>query len=67
MGAIFKEIKLRLDQVLKRYYKFAKLWGLNSKRLIKYILWDYKIKLKPRTILKFFLVHKLMKIKNLAL
>ena len=67
VGATFKEIEFRIDQVLKRYYKFTKLQGLNSKRLIKYILWDYKIKLKPKTILKFFLVYKLIETKNTAL
>ena len=51
--------------MLKKYYKFAKLQGLNSKRLTEYILWDYKIKLKPKTILKFFLVYKLIKTENL--
>ena len=65
--ATFKEIEFRLDQMLKRYYKFAKLQGLSSKRLAKYILWDYKIKLKPKTILKFFLVYKLTETKNAAL
>jgi hypothetical protein len=63
----YKEIKLKLDYILKRYYKFAKLWSLNSKRLIEYVLWDYKIDLKPRIILKFFLTYKLMKTENLAL
>ena len=36
-------------------------------RFIKYKLWDYKINLKLRTILKFFLTYKLMEIENLAL
>ena len=56
-----------MDYILKRYYKFAKLWNLNSKRLIKYILWDYKIKLKLGTALKFYLIYKLTETKNLAL
>ena len=51
----------------KRYYKFIKLWGLNSKRLVEYILWDNKIKFKPRTTPKFFLVYKLIETENLAL
>ena len=34
---------------------------------MKYILQDYKIKLKLKTILKFFLVYKLIKLKNLVL
>ena len=67
MGVIYKETKLKLDYILKRYYKFAKLWSLNSKRLIKYILWDYKINLKLKIILKFFLIYKLTETKNLTL
>ena len=63
----YKEAKLKLNYILKRYYKFAKLWSLDSKRLIKYILWDYKINLKLGITLKFFLIYKLMEIKNLAL
>ena len=34
---------------------------------MKYILQDYKINLKLRTIPKFFLIYKLIKIENLAL
>ena len=67
MGAIYKEIKLKLDYILKSYYKFVKLESLNSKRLIEYILQDYEIDLKPKIILKFFPIYKLMEIKNLAL
>ena len=67
VGVIYEETKFKLDYILKRYYKFAKLQSLNSERLIKYILWDYKIDLKPKIILKFFLIYKLMEIENLAL
>ena len=67
MGAIYKEAKLKMDYILKRYYKFAKLWSLNSERLVKHILQDNKIKLKLRTVLKFYPIYKLIKIKNLAL
>ena len=56
-----------MDYILKKYYKFAKLWSPNSERLIKYILQDYKIKLKLKTMLKFFSVYKLTEIKNLTL
>ena len=56
-----------MDYILKRYYKFAKLQSLNSKRLIKYILQDYKIKLKLKTVLKFYPIYKLIEIKNLSL
>ena len=67
VGATFKEAELKIDQVLKKYYKFAKLQGPNSKRFAEYIPQDYKIKLKLGTTPKFFLVYKLMEIKNLAL
>ena len=56
-----------MDYILKRYYKFTKLQSLNSKRLVKYILQDYKIKFKLEIILKFYPIYKLMEIKNLAL
>ena len=56
-----------MDYILKRYYKFAKLWSLNSEKLVKYILWDYKINLKLEITLKFFPIYKLMEMENLAL
>ena len=56
-----------MDYILKRYYKFAKLWSLNSERLVKYILQDYKIKLKLGTTPKFYPIYKLTEIENLAL
>ena len=67
MEAIYEEAELKIDYILKRYYKFTKLWSLDSERLVKYILWDYKINLKLETVLKFFLIYKLIKIENLAL
>ena len=63
----YKEVKLKLDYILKRYYKFIKLQSLDSKKLIKYILQDYKINLKLGIILKFFLIYKLTETENLAL
>ena len=56
-----------MDYILKKYYKFAKLWSPDSERLIKYILQDYEIELKLETALKFYLIYKLMETKNLAL
>ena len=56
-----------MDYIPKKYYKFAKLQSLDSKRLVKYILWDYKIKLKLRTVPKFYPIYKLTEIENLAL
>ena len=49
------------------YYKFTKLQSLDSKKLMKYILWDYKIDLKLETVLKVFPIYKLMETENLAL
>ena len=63
----YKEAKLKLNYILKKYYKFAKLWSLNSEKLAEYILWDYKIDLKLKTVLKFFLIYKLTETENLAL
>ena len=56
-----------MDYILKRYFKFTKLQSLDSKRLVKYTPQNYKIKLEPRTVLKFYLIYKLIKIENLAL
>ena len=63
----YEKTKLKLNYILKRYYKFIKLWSLDSERLVEYILWDYKIDLKLGTILKFFLIYKLIEIENLTL
>ena len=65
--ATYKEAKFKLDYILKRYYKFAKLQSLDSERLTKYVLWDYEINLKLETTPKFFLIYKLMETENLAL
>ena len=65
--AIYKEVEFKIDYILKRYYKFTKLQSLNSKRLAKYILQDYKIKLKLKTVLKFYPIYKLIETENLAL
>ena len=56
-----------MDYIPKKYHKFAKLQSLDNKRLAKYILQDYKIKLKLKTTLKFYPIYKLIEIENLAL
>ena len=66
-GAIYKEAELKIDYILKRYYKFTKLWSLNGEKLIKHILQDYKIEFKRETTLKFFPTYKLTEMENLAL
>ena len=67
VGAIYEEAEFKMDYILKRYYKFTKLQSLDSERLAKHILWDYKIEFKPRTTLKFYLIYKLTETENLAL
>ena len=56
-----------MDYILKRYYKFTKLQSLDSERLVKYTLQDYKIEFKLEITLKFYPTYKLIKIENLAL
>ena len=63
VGVIYKEAKKAIGYILKRYYKYKKLWNKQfSKRLLKYILWDYAINLKLKTSLRFFLIYKLIEI-----
>ena len=64
---MYKEVEFKMDYILKRYYKFAKLQSLDSKRLTKHILQDYKIELKLKTTPKFYPIYKLMETENLAL
>ena len=41
---MYKETKKELSYILKRYYKYnKKLQSLKSKKLLKYIVQDYKI------------------------
>ena len=68
VGAIYKETKKGLDYILKRYYKYSKkLQSLESKKLLEYIVQDYKIELELGISLKFFLIYKLTKTKLQAL
>ena len=65
---IYKETKKGLDYILKRYYKYSKkLQSLESKKLLEYIVQDYKIELELGTSLKFFLIYKLTKVELQAL
>ena len=64
VSVIYKEAKKAIKYILKRYYKYKKLWNKQfSKRLLKYILWDYAINLKLKISLRFFLIYKLIEIK----
>ena len=65
--AKYEEVEFKIDYILKRYYKFTKLQSLDSERLIKHTLQDYKIELKLKTALKFYPTYKLTKTENLAL
>jgi len=64
----YKETKQGLSYILKRYHKYGKkLWLLESEKLLKYAVWDYKIKLELGISLRFFLIYKLTKIKLVVL
>ena len=66
--AIYEETKKGLDYILKRYYKYGKkLQSLESKKLLEYIVQDYKIGLELGISPKFFLIYKLTKTKLQAL
>ena len=63
VGVIYKEAKKAIGYILKKYYKYKRLQNKQfSKRLLKYILWDYAINLKLKISLRFFLIYKLIKI-----
>ena len=62
---MYKETKKVIGYVLKRYHKYKKLWNKQfGKRLLKYTLWDYAINLKQKISLRFFLIYKLIKVKQ---
>ena len=62
---MYKEVKKAIGYILKRYYKYKKLWNKQfSKKLLKYALQNYIINLKPEISLRFFLIYKLMEIKQ---
>ena len=68
LGTIYKEAKKAVKYILKRYYKYKKLQDKQfSERLLKYILQDYIINLKPGTSLKFYPIYKLIKVEQQAL
>ena len=62
VGVIYKEAKKAIRYILKKYYKYKKLQNEQfNKRLLEYILQDYKINLKLKISLRFFLIYKLIK------
>jgi hypothetical protein len=61
---MYKEAEKAIGYILKRYYKYKKLWDKQfGKRLLEYILWDYMINLEPEISLRFYLIYKLTKVK----
>ena len=65
---IYKKTKKGLDYILKRYYKYSKkLQLLESKKLVDYIVQDYKIELELGISLRFYLTYKLTKKESQAL
>ena len=59
---MYKKAKKAIKYILKRYYKYKKLWNKQfNKRLLEYILQDYVINLKLEISLRFFLMYKLIK------
>ena len=68
LGTMYKEAEKAIGYVLKRYYKYKKLWNKQfSKRLLEYILQDHAINLKLKISLNFFLIYKLTEVKQQAL
>ena len=62
------ETKKTLNSIPERYHKYKKLWNKQfGKRLADYILWDYKIDLKPGISLKFYPIYKLIEVEKQAL
>jgi hypothetical protein len=62
---MYKEAKKAIRYILKRYYKYKKLWDKQfGKKLLKYTLWDYIINLKLEISLRFYLIYKLTKVKQ---
>ena len=68
VGIIYKKAEKAIRYILKRYYKYKKLWNEQfSKRLLKHVLQDYIINLKLGISLKFFLIYKLTEIEQQTL
>ena len=65
---MYKEAEKAIGYILKKYYKYKKLWDKQfSKRLLKYTLQDYIINLKLKISLRFFLIYKLTEVEQQTL
>ena len=65
VNIIYKKAKKAIRYILKKYYKYKKLWNRQfSKKLLKYVLQDYIINLKLKISPRFFLIHKLIEIEQ---
>ena len=65
LGATYKKAKKAIRYILKRYYKYKKLWDKQfGKRLLEYALWDYIINLKLEMSLRFYSIYKLTEVKQ---
>ena len=65
---MYKETEKAIRYILKRYYKYKKLWNEQfSKRLLEYALWDHVIDLKLGISLRFFPIYKLIEIEQQVL
>jgi hypothetical protein len=65
LGIIYKEAEKAIGYILKRYYKYKKLWDKQfSERLLKYALWDYIIDLKLGMSLRFYPIYKLIEVEQ---
>jgi hypothetical protein len=61
---MYKEAEKAVKYILKRYYKYKKLWNKQfGERLLEYILWDYTINLELGISLRFYLIYKLTEVK----
>jgi hypothetical protein len=68
LGIIYKEVEKAVRYILKRYYKYKKLWDEQfSKRLLEYALWDHVINLKLGMSLRFYPIYKLTEVKQQVL
>jgi hypothetical protein len=63
LSIIYKKAKKAIGYILKRYYKYKKLWDKQfSERLLEYTLWDYTIDLKLGISLRFYPIYKLTEV-----